>query len=202
MTISTIKLTRKKIHWIIRQKEKRESPGILVKIQHITRRRVDQHWKQYRETGIISVVGKAMGRSKKPATDEESGVTENAYKRFRFGARMLEKLIWKDYTVSISHNWIDRYLMERGLAKAERSKRKQRKWVRYERNHSMSAGHIDGHEDPVSGLKICTILDDSSRKIQAVQEFATINTVNAIMVVNMVIREYNQICPLRELIMV
>lgn len=202
MTISTIKLTRKKIHWIIRQKEKRESPGILVKIQHITRRRVDQHWKQYRETGIISVVGKAMGRSKKPATDEESGVTENAYKRFRFGARMLEKLIWKDYTVSISHNWIDRYLMERGLAKAERSKRKQRKWVRYERNHSMSAGHIDGHEDPVSGLKICTIMDDSSRKILAIQEFATINTVNTIMVVNEVIREYNQICPLRELIMV
>ncbi|KUG15535.1 hypothetical protein ASZ90_014815 [hydrocarbon metagenome] len=32
-----------------------------------------QLWKQYRETGIIPVIGKAMGRPKKPVTDEESG---------------------------------------------------------------------------------------------------------------------------------
>lgn len=109
---------------------------------------------------------------------------------------MLEMLIWKDFTVSISHNRIHRYLMDRGLAKAERSKRKQRKWVRYERKHSMSAGPIDWHEDPVSGLKICAILDDSSRKILAVREFAPTNTANTITVVDEVIREYNLICPL------
>jgi putative transposase len=162
---------------------------------------VDQLWKQYRETGIIPVIGKAMGRPRKPVTEEESGVIKRAYERFRYGARMLEKLIWKDYSVSISHNRIHRYLMDRGLAKAEVSKRKRRKWVRYERKHSMSAGHIDWHEDPVNGLKICAILDDSSRKILAIREFATINTSNTIMVVDDVIREYNQICPLRELIM-
>ncbi|MFA6364613.1 hypothetical protein [Methanoregula sp.] len=51
--------------------------------------------------------------------------------------------------------------MDRGLARAEASKRKLRKWVRYERKHSMPAGHIDGHEDPITGLKICAVLDDS-----------------------------------------
>jgi putative transposase len=196
-----MKLTGKKIRWIIRQKERQESSGIIAKIQRVTRRRVDQLWKQYRETGIIPVIGEALGRPKKPITSEESGVIETAFERFRYGARMLEMLIWKDFTVSISHNRIHRYLMDRGLAKAERSKRKQRKWVRYERKHSMSAGHIDWHEDPVSGLKICAILDDSSRKILAIQEFATTNTANTITVVDEVIREYNQICPLRELIM-
>jgi len=45
--------------------------------------------------------------------------------------------------------------MDRGLARAETSKRKQRKWVRYERAQSMSAGHIDWYEDATSGLKIC-----------------------------------------------
>jgi len=40
----------------------------------------------------------------------------------------------------------------------------------------MSAGHIDWHEDPIKGLKICAILDDSSRKILAIDEFANINT--------------------------
>jgi len=196
-----MKLSKKKIRGIIHQKEKKESSGIIAKIQRITRRRVDQLWKQYRETGEIPLIGEAMGRPKKPVTPEESSVIDPAYQRFRYGARMLAQLIWKDYAVSISHNRIHRYLMDRGLAKAETSKRKQRKWVRYERKHSMSAGHIDWHEDPVKGLKICAILDDSSRKILAIDEFATINTENSKAIVERAIREYGSICPLRELIM-
>ena len=142
-----------------------------------------------------------MGRPKKPVTDEESTVIDEAYQRFRYGARMLETLIRKAYPLTISHNRIHRYLMDRGLARAESSKRKQRKWVRYERKHSMSAGHIDWHEDPISGLKICAVLDDSSRKILAIDEFATINTENSIAVVQRAVQKYGPICPLRELIM-
>jgi putative transposase len=56
-----MKLTPKKIRGIIRQKEKKKSSGIIAKIQHITRRRVDQLWKQYRETGIVPIIGEAMG---------------------------------------------------------------------------------------------------------------------------------------------
>jgi len=61
-TCSTMKLTEKKIRWIIRKKEKKESLRIIEKIQLLTRRRVDQPGKQYRETGIIPVIGEAMGR--------------------------------------------------------------------------------------------------------------------------------------------
>jgi putative transposase len=182
-------------------KEKNESSGLLAKIQHITRRRVDQLWKQYRETGVIPIIGKAMGRPKKPISKEESRIIDEGYKRFRYGARRLKFLIRQLYSVIISHNRIHRYLMDRGLARAEASKRKQRKWVRYERAHSMSAGHIDWHEDPISGLKICAVLDDSSRKILAIDEFAAINMENTIATVKRVIREYGLICPLRELIM-
>ena len=200
-TSSTMKLTRKKIWWIIRQKEKTESSGVIAKIQNITRRRVDQLWKQYRGTGVIPKIGEAMGRPKKSISVEESTVIDDAYRRFRYGARMLEKIIRKVYALIISHNRIHRYLMDRGLARAEASKRKQRKWVRYERAHSMSAGHIDWYEDATSELKICAVLDDSSRKILAIDEFATINTENTIAVVERAIQEYGPICPLRELIM-
>ena len=96
---------------------------------------------------------------------------------------MLAKLIRKDYAQIISHNRIHRYLMDRGLARLESSKRKQQKWVRNERSHSMSAGHIDWHEDAISELKICAVQDDSSRKILAIDEFATINTENTIAVI-------------------
>jgi hypothetical protein len=75
-----MKLTKKKIRWIIRQKEKQESSGIIAKIQHITRGRVDQLWKQYRSTGVIPIVGEAMGRPKKPVTAEESTVIDEAYR--------------------------------------------------------------------------------------------------------------------------
>ena len=142
-----------------------------------------------------------MGRPKKPISAEESAVIDDAYQQFRYGARMLEKIIRKVYALIISHNRIHRYLMDRGLARAEASKRKQRKWVRYERTHSMSAGHIDWYEDATSELKICAVLDDSSRKILAIDEFATINTENSIAVVEQAIQEYGPICQLRELIM-
>ena len=200
-TSSTMKLTGKKIRWIIHQKEKKESSGVIAQIQNITRRRVDQLWKHYRETGIIPKIGVVMGRPKKPISVEESAVIDEAYRQFRYGARMLEKIIRKVYALIISHNRIHRYLMDRGLARAEASKRKQRKWVRYERAHSMSAGHIDWYEDATSELKICAVLDDSSRKILAIDEFATINTENSIAVVERAIHEYGPICPLRELIM-
>lgn len=65
----------------------------------------------------------------------------------------------------------------------------------------VSRTHIDWYEDRISSLKICAVLDDSSRKILAIDEFATINTENTITVVERAIQEYGPICPFRELIM-
>ena len=196
-----MKLTKKKIDWIIRQKKANESSGVIAKIQHISRRRVDQLWRHYQVTGTVPVIGKKMGRPKKPITTEEAAVIDEAYQRFRYGARMLEILIRGEYELNISHNRIHSYLMDRGLAHAEKSKRKQRKWVRYERKHSLSAGHIDWHQDGSSGQKICAVQDDSSRKILAIGEFDGINTANSIAVLDRAIQEYGHIRSLRELIM-
>ena len=113
-THSTMKLSRKKILWIIRQKEKQESSGVIAKIQHITRRRVDQLWKIYQDTGTIPIIGQQMGRPKKKITPEESEIIDEAYQRFRYGVRMLEILIQGDYNATISHNRIYSYLMGRG----------------------------------------------------------------------------------------
>jgi transposase InsO family protein len=66
------------------------------------------------------------------------------------------------------------YLLSEGLAKENVKKKKRRKWIRYERKHSMSAGHIDWHEDTEDSIKVCAILDDASRKILAGGEFANI----------------------------
>ncbi len=58
---------------------------------------------------------------------EESEIVVEAYKRFKFGAGMLEVIIRIRYELSVSHNHIHRCLMYHGLGRAEESKRKQRK---------------------------------------------------------------------------
>ena len=48
----------------------------------------------------------------------------------------------------------------------------------YEREHSMSAGHIDWFDK--DGVKFCAIIDNASRKILAAEEFQSANTANSI----------------------
>ena len=67
----------------------------------------------------------------------------------------------------ISHNRIHMYLKHQGAAQDDEKKQKRRKWVRYERKHSLSAGHIDWHEWDGTSIKVCVILDDASRMVLA-----------------------------------
>jgi len=68
------------------------------------------------------------------------------------------------------------YLKASGLAQDDPNKKKRRKWVRYERKHSLSAGHIDWHERDGTRIKVCVILDDASRMILAGGEFDMLMT--------------------------
>ena len=102
---------------------------------------------------------------------------------YRFGARMLEVVVRKVFKIRISHNRIHMYLKAADLAHEDPKKKKRRKWVRYERKHSLSAGHIDWHESGWSDLKVCVIIDDASRMILAGGEFkndAIISSLNIV----------------------
>ena len=92
---STIKLTKKKIELITQKKEAQESSGKIAKSHHITERRKDQLWEQYRDAGIIPIIGQTIGRPKKSITMEKSTTIDQAYQQFRYGAQMLEIFIRK-----------------------------------------------------------------------------------------------------------
>ncbi len=159
-----MKLNKKKNHWVIKQKENGESSVNIAKIMNVSKRRVEQIWKQYLETEKEPVIGKSLGRPKKAYDPKEAEIVMEAYDRFKFGARMLEPIIEKCYNADISHNRIHMYLLSEGLSVEEKKKNRRRKWVRCERKHSMSTGHIDWHEGK-NGAKVCVVLDDASRKI-------------------------------------
>ena len=66
------------------------------------------------------------------------------------------------------------------LQKKKQVNRKEEKnGIRYERKHSLSAGHMDWHE-PSGGPRVCAVLDDASRKILAGGEFANATAENSI----------------------
>ena len=196
-----MKLNRRKIHLIIRQKQEGVSSREIAKDIEISSRRVNQIWKYFREHGREPIIGKGVGRPRKPYDEREAQIVRDAHQRFKFGARMLEVILDKMYNVAIPHNRIHMYLLSQGLSVRDPKKQKQRKWVRYERDHSMSAGHIDWHEDGRTGMMICVILDDASRKILVGGELLAINTENSILVVDQMVWNYWWLCPMRELIM-
>jgi hypothetical protein len=60
-----MKLNKRKIHWIIRQKQKGVSTNKIALDMKISRRRVQQVWKSYKTTGQEPAIGENMGRPKK-----------------------------------------------------------------------------------------------------------------------------------------
>jgi putative transposase len=59
---------------------------------------------------------------------------------------MLEVAVRKVFKIRVSQNLIHMYLKAAGLAHEDAKKKKRSKWIRYERDHSPSARHIDWHE--------------------------------------------------------
>ena len=192
-----MKLNQAKIRWIIRQKLKGWPQKISPEACCYPR---DAFSRFSRYTGKEPSIGENLGRPAKPYNEDEARIVKDAHQRYRFGARMLEPVIRKQYKIRISHNRIHMYLKAQGLAQENQKKQKRRKWVRYEREHGLSAGHIDWHEVDGNGIKACVILDDASRMVLAGGEFKAINTENSKLVIDQLVEKYWWLCPMRELI--
>jgi putative transposase len=132
-----MKLNKRKIHWIIREKKKGVTTNQIARDMKISTRRVQQVWKQYLDTGIEPVIGEDIGRPKKPYGLKEAQIVALAYARYRFGARMHEVAIRKVHKTCISHNRIHMYLKASGLAQA---------WLRMIQTRRSDANGFDMNE--------------------------------------------------------
>ena len=63
-----------------------------------------KHIQEYKETGQEPVLGEKVGRPRKPFTEKETKVIRAAHARYRFGARMLETVIRKQFKICIGVN--------------------------------------------------------------------------------------------------
>ena len=137
-----VKLNNRKIRWLIQEKLRGRGSGELALIQKVTRRRVEQLCQTYRLTGTMPTL-KQAGRPRKPRNLKEANLILQAYDTHQTNALTLQKIIFQEQHIHLPHNRIHEVLRMTGRAEPQPAKQLRRKWVRYERTHSMTLWHMD-----------------------------------------------------------
>ena len=175
-----MKLNKTKLLETIRRKNEGWTSYQARKIAHISVRRVDQVWKDYNDAGVLPQIGNKNGRPRKIFEELEITLVKNAFEKYRVSADTLERLIDRDYKKHIGHNRIHQILIYLGYAKKKINKDvRKKKWIRYERRHSLTAVHIDWHY--FKGIWVFGVEDDASRKLLALIEDEKESTDNSIL---------------------
>jgi putative transposase len=185
------KLNERKIRWIIQQKLRGRGTGELAMIQHVSTRRVKQLWQTYRRTGLIPTL-KQPGRKPKPIRLEDATRILEVYDRCEANALILEAILKEEHGLKINHMKIQQVLRLGGRALAQPAKQGRRKWVRYEREHSMTLWHADWKQLP-DGRWIIAYMDDASRLIISYGVFQEATGENTIKVLKEGMAKYG--CP-------
>ena len=133
------KLNQRKIRWIVKEIDKGGlSKYSIAKQQKITPQHAGYVYKKYK--GIDKPKLLPSGRKTKEISEEEKKIVENTFKEYCVCAVTMEAIL-DERGVHIPHNRIHTTLKEKQLAKNELKKQERRKWVRYERRHSMTQSH-------------------------------------------------------------
>jgi putative transposase len=197
-----VKLTDKKIRYIIRAKIRGECTRRIaqdMKLSPSTVKRVWMHWTKTKMPLII----KKFGRKKKTLDEESVKLILEVHKEQNLGARRLERIIEFTHGKHIPHNAIHKQLLSHGLANVNRNKSKRRKpWIRFERKHSLSMVHLDWHTSIHDGKKVyvCAVLDDSSRRILAGGEFDAETTDNALHLLKEAMGEFGWLTSIKQVL--
>ncbi len=195
------RLTQEQVWIVIKRKEKGLSSALIARQLSISKRRVNQIWEKYETTGKFEL--RNVGR---PATrvlsEREKTIILRLHEHQMMGARIIGRLIRFRYGTKIGNNLIHKFLLNEGMAEPNGKKQKRRKpWVRYERRHSLSAGHMDWHTaNWQQDVQVCTVIDDSSRKILSAVECENATEEEAQRLVQNVLDDYGHIRRIREII--
>ena len=178
-------LSNRDIQRIIQQWVNEKPVVEIARYFQITRQRVYQLINQFRESGEYPVL-RQSGRKPQAIDDRAEELILATYQSNTIGPIHLEKKIEETHGIHIPHNRIYRVLLNHGLVEINMKKRQQRKYVRYERTHSMSMWQGDWKEFELEGSKkwLIAFMDDSSRLITCYGVFDSPTTENTLTVLN------------------
>lgn len=166
-----MKLNKKKVKFIVDKLGKGWTAYQLSKQYKISISRVYQIKRKAIISGVLPEIGNSIGRPRKPLREHEITSIIECYKEFKLSASILRPIIKSKYGIDINHNRINCILKDAGFVKPMDKKVRKKPWVRYEREHSLTAVHMDWLEDTERGKWICSVLDDASRMILSYGEF-------------------------------
>ena len=194
-------LTQEKVRKIVLSVVKHKlKTSYVAELYGISQRRVQQLVKEYRETGEFPIIHK-VGR--KPYSNYPLDIREQvkrAKKKLHGGTVLVAKYLRKKRGIKIGNNAVHMILLEENMTKEDKRKKCRKKpWIRYERKHSLSAVHMDWHENDKKE-QICAVTDDSSRMILSIGEYPSISTENSIDLLQRAQKKYEHIRKIREVI--
>jgi putative transposase len=131
----------------------------------------------YRLTNELPKRNDPLGRPENNLSQAHITIVNEAYNKYRICACRLRNIIQRDYKINISTYTIHKILRNLNLAKPKEKKDvRKKKWNRYEREHSLTAVHLDWLYHPELELWVLPIIDDSSRKLLALKESLSATT--------------------------
>ena len=154
------------------------STNYIALLQNVSGSRIRQIWCHYSITKRVPILAKP-GRPPRSITKEEISAVIGTYKEYPCSAVVLETILDKRHGIKIAHNRIHKILKNYRLASNDTSKQRRRKWVKYERRHSMSLWHTDWYliEDDRWRCKwLIAYLDDASRFIVRKRRYFRVST--------------------------
>ncbi len=164
-----MKLSRSKLLETLRRLNNGITAYQARKVAGVSVRRVYQIKQLYEETGEAPNIGLKVGRPMKAIEQWERDMVKESYEKYRVSADTLKRVIERDYNQHLGHNRIHKILIGLGFAKPKKNKDvRKKKWIRYERKHSLTAAHIDWHY--FKGTWVFGVEDDASRKLLALLE--------------------------------
>ena len=107
---------------------------------NVSHERVRQIYKVYLKTREIPKLN-TVGRPRKQLTETEVNLIITSFAKYKVSASWLRKIIKHRSGISINHNKIHEILLENNMAKKTEKKIRKKLWVRYERDHSLTAVH-------------------------------------------------------------
>ena len=157
----------------------------------VTRQRVYQLISQFKKSGKYPTLRKT-GRKSQPIDERTKQLILENHRTNNVGPTYLKKKIEETYGIHIPHNRIYQVLLNHDLVEINVRKRQQRKYVRYERTHSMSIWQGDWKEFELDGSKrwLVAFMDDSSRLITCYGVFDAPTTEKTITVLNRGFQDY------------
>ncbi len=175
------RLNQRKIRWMIRKHLDGLTSKEIASFQKISPSRVRQIISYYKRYGQAPILKKS-GRKSKSINPEIINIILEIYNETNIGPLALEKEIYRKRKIHIPHNTIYKVMLSKGLIKPNPRKRKQRKYVRWERHHSNSLWQGDWKEIKIKGRTkyLIAFIDDASRLITCYGIYDNPNTENTI----------------------